>query len=105
MLVAQLQHQDPLNPQENYEFVAQLAQFSSLEQSVGINERLDALAVQNQGLQNSQTFKAFNLCPFLDFVVGGKQDFQSCHAQNRHCVCRHPDSRQQQMSWKLLAHL
>lgn len=54
LLVAQLQHQDPLNPQENYEFVAQLAQFSSLEQSVGINERLDALAAQNQGLQNSQ---------------------------------------------------
>jgi flagellar basal-body rod modification protein FlgD len=54
LLVAQLQNQDPLNPQENYEFVAQLAQFSSLEQSIGINERLDALALQNQGLQNSQ---------------------------------------------------
>jgi flagellar basal-body rod modification protein FlgD len=54
LLVAQLQNQDPLNPQENYEFVAQLAQFSSLEQSVGINERLDALAAQNQGMQNSQ---------------------------------------------------
>lgn len=54
LLVAQLQNQDPLNPQENYEFVAQLAQFSSLEQSIGINDRLDALALQNQGLQNSQ---------------------------------------------------
>ncbi|MEY4551322.1 MAG: hypothetical protein RL685_7517 [Pseudomonadota bacterium] len=54
LLVAQLQNQDPLNPQENYEFVAQLAQFSSLEQSVGINERLDALTAQNQGMQNTQ---------------------------------------------------
>ena len=54
LLVAQLQNQDPLNPQENYEFVAQLAQFSSLEQSIGINDRLDQLALQNQGLQNSQ---------------------------------------------------
>lgn len=54
LLVAQLQNQDPLNPQENSEFVAQLAQFSSLEQSIGINERLDQLALQNQGLQNSQ---------------------------------------------------
>lgn len=54
LLVAQLQNQDPLNPQENHEFVAQLAQFSSLEQSIGINERLDALTIQNQGLQNSQ---------------------------------------------------
>jgi flagellar basal-body rod modification protein FlgD len=54
LLVAQLQNQDPLNPQENYEFVAQLAQFSSLEQSIGINDRLDTLALQNQGMQNSQ---------------------------------------------------
>jgi flagellar basal-body rod modification protein FlgD len=54
LLVAQLQNQDPLNPQENYEFVAQLAQFSSLEQSIGINNRLDALTLQNQGMQNSQ---------------------------------------------------
>jgi flagellar basal-body rod modification protein FlgD len=54
LLVAQLKNQDPLNPQDNYEFVAQLAQFSSLEQSVGINDRLDQLALQNQGLQNSQ---------------------------------------------------
>lgn len=54
LLVAQLKNQDPLNPQQNYEFVAQLAQFSSLEQSVGINDRLDQLAQQTQGLQNSQ---------------------------------------------------
>ena len=54
LLVAQLQNQDPLNPQENYEFVAQLAQFSSLEQTIGINDRLDQLSLQSRGLQNSQ---------------------------------------------------
>jgi flagellar basal-body rod modification protein FlgD len=31
LLVAQLQHQDPLAPQDNTQFTAQLAQFTSLE--------------------------------------------------------------------------
>lgn len=53
LLVAQLQNQDPLKPQDNSAFVAELAQFSNLEQTVGINDRLDALTIQTQGLQNS----------------------------------------------------
>ncbi len=32
LLVTQMQYQDPLNPQDNSEFVSQLAEFSSLEQ-------------------------------------------------------------------------
>jgi flagellar basal-body rod modification protein FlgD len=32
LLVTQLQHQDPLNPIENEDFIAQTAQFSQLEQ-------------------------------------------------------------------------
>lgn len=43
LFVAQLQHQDPLSPLEPDQLTAQLAQFSSLEQLTGINERLDAL--------------------------------------------------------------
>ena len=54
LLVAQLKHQDPLKPQDDSAFVAQLAQFSSLEQTMGINSRLDMLSAQSQGLQNSQ---------------------------------------------------
>jgi flagellar basal-body rod modification protein FlgD len=54
LLVAQLKNQDPLKPQDNSEFVAELAQFSSLEQTMGINDRLDMLSLQSQGLQNSQ---------------------------------------------------
>jgi flagellar basal-body rod modification protein FlgD len=54
LLIAQIKNQDPLQPTENTEFVAQLAQFSSLEQTMGINDRLDALTQQNLGLANSQ---------------------------------------------------
>lgn len=54
LLVAQLKNQDPLKPTDNTEFVAQLAQFSSLEATMGINTRLDNLTLQNQGVANSQ---------------------------------------------------
>lgn len=49
LLVTQLQNQDPLQPTANDEFVAQLAQFSSLEQMEGVNENLVALALLQQG--------------------------------------------------------
>src|SRR5215468_10693093 len=54
LLVEQLKNQDPLKPQDDTAFVAQLAQFSQLEQSMGINTRLDTLAMQNAGLANAQ---------------------------------------------------
>lgn len=43
LLVAQLKNQDPLAPQDGAQFVAQLAQFNSLDQLVQINERLNLL--------------------------------------------------------------
>lgn len=44
LLVAQLQNQDPMNPDDPTEFTAQLAQFSSLEQLFNLNESMDTLA-------------------------------------------------------------
>ena len=44
LLVAQLAHQDPLNPQDSSAFVSQLAQFSALEQSAKTNDQLSSLA-------------------------------------------------------------
>ena len=41
LLVAQLKNQDPMNPVENQDFIAQLAQFSSLEQLITINEGVE----------------------------------------------------------------
>ncbi|CAN5362951.1 hypothetical protein BH10ACI2_BH10ACI2_06490 [soil metagenome] len=43
LLVAQLKNQDPLAPQDGTAFVAQLAQFNSLDQLVGIRQSIDAL--------------------------------------------------------------
>lgn len=48
MLVAQLQNQDPMAPQDNQAMVAQLAQFSSLEQMQQLNQNIMGLAVLQQ---------------------------------------------------------
>jgi flagellar basal-body rod modification protein FlgD len=43
LLVAQLKNQDPLKPQDGAAFVAQLAQFSDLEQTIASRQDLDAI--------------------------------------------------------------
>lgn len=48
LLVAQLKNQDPLAPQDGAAFVAQLAQFNSLEQLTGIKQSIDKLVTQMQ---------------------------------------------------------
>lgn len=44
LLVLQLRNQDPLNPQDNQDMLAQLAQFSSLEQMNNLNDQFNVLA-------------------------------------------------------------
>lgn len=44
LLVTQLQNQDPLNPMDDKEFTAQLAQFSSLEEMQNISKSMQNLA-------------------------------------------------------------
>jgi len=49
LLIAQLEHQNPLSPVQGAEFTAQLAQFSTLEQLQTMNANLDTLvAAQEQ---------------------------------------------------------
>ncbi len=43
LLVAEMQNQDPTKPMESTEYVAQLASFSNVEQSIQMNEKLDNL--------------------------------------------------------------
>ncbi|BCG59683.1 flagellar hook assembly protein FlgD [Paenibacillus sp. URB8-2] len=47
ILITQLQNQDPMQPMEDKEFIAQMAQFSSVEQLMNISNQLTAL---NQSL-------------------------------------------------------
>lgn len=58
LLTTQLAHQDPLNPMEDKEFVAQLAQFSSLEQLNNIAETIGGFkeAFARQEMQNAVGF-------------------------------------------------
>ncbi|MGI9568300.1 MAG: flagellar hook assembly protein FlgD [Desulfobulbia bacterium] len=58
LLVAQLQNQDPLNPDEPTEFTAQLAQFSSLEQLFNLNESMENMA---SSVTNSQKLSALSM--------------------------------------------
>ncbi len=53
LLVAQMQNQDPLNPQNGQEMAAQLAQFSSVEQLININQTLGTQSAANTSLANA----------------------------------------------------
>ena len=54
LLVAQLKHQDPLEPMEDVEFIGQLTQFSNLEQVMKTNDKLDQLSVATGAQVSSQ---------------------------------------------------
>ncbi|MGE0363318.1 MAG: flagellar hook capping FlgD N-terminal domain-containing protein [Vicinamibacterales bacterium] len=49
LLVTQLQHQDPTQPQADGEFLAQLATFSQLEQLQRMNQTLESLVALVSG--------------------------------------------------------
>lgn len=56
LMITQMENQDPLNPQDNSEFVAQLAQFSSVEGLERLNKNFDTFSssfMSNQALEAS----------------------------------------------------
>lgn len=53
LFVAQLENQNPLDPQNGAEFVAQLAQFSSVEQAAKTNERLEQILAGQMSASNA----------------------------------------------------
>lgn len=54
LLIAQVINQNPLEPMKNTEFIAQLAQFSSLEQMKNIASGMELLALTQGAATNSQ---------------------------------------------------
>ncbi|MBN2724719.1 MAG: flagellar biosynthesis protein FlgD [Deltaproteobacteria bacterium] len=54
LLITQLKNQDPLSPMDNYQFVSQMAQFSSLEQQIKVNSNIELLQVAQLSQTNAQ---------------------------------------------------
>lgn len=52
ILLTQLTYQDPLKPMDNQEFMAQMAQFTSLEQAQQLNSRIETLITNQAALQS-----------------------------------------------------
>ncbi|MBA2673390.1 flagellar hook capping FlgD N-terminal domain-containing protein [Ramlibacter sp.] len=52
VLLTQLTFQDPLKPMDNQEFMAQMAQFTSLEQTQQLNEKMSQLVSNQAALQS-----------------------------------------------------
>ena len=53
LLVTQMQYQDPLDPQDNSEYLSQLAQFSSLEQMTNVASALSGVSTLVNNIDTS----------------------------------------------------
>jgi flagellar basal-body rod modification protein FlgD len=52
LLTTQLQHQDPMNPQDDMSFIGQMAQFSALEQTTNMAASLERYGTSQQVAQS-----------------------------------------------------
>ncbi|MGD6832726.1 flagellar hook assembly protein FlgD [Sutcliffiella halmapala] len=58
LLMAQLQNQDPMNPMEDREFIAQMATFSSLEQMTNLNTSMEGF-IKSQNKQQALAMQQY----------------------------------------------
>ncbi|MCL7944882.1 flagellar hook assembly protein FlgD [Marinobacter sp. ATCH36] len=75
LMIAQLKNQNPLEPQDNGEFISQLAQFSSLEEMQGLSGSVDDVASQfrsTQALQASAMVGRSVLAPSSVGILGAE---------------------------------
>jgi flagellar basal-body rod modification protein FlgD len=59
LLISQMQNQDPLKPMDSTEYVSQLATFSSVEQGVKLNAKLDQLLITSNISQGENVVGKF----------------------------------------------
>lgn len=67
ILVAQLRHQDPMQPMQDRDFIAQMAQFSAVEQTMNMAKELEAMR-QSIGITPSLIGKSIS---WLDYATDG----------------------------------
>jgi flagellar basal-body rod modification protein FlgD len=65
LMLAQMKNQDPTNPMQSHEMAAQLAQFTSVEQLMNMNQTLDSMKESQKPMES---FQALN---FLGKMVAG----------------------------------
>ncbi len=71
ILTTQLSYQDPLKPLDNQQFMAQMAQFASLEQSRTMNDNLESLlAVQSASQSIGLIGKTVEVSTATGSVIG-----------------------------------
>jgi flagellar hook assembly protein FlgD len=88
LLVTQLQHQDPTKPQADGEFIAQLAQFSSLEKLTSMTESLQGLRTEqdeasfvSQSIQYKQAAQLLKIQQTLDSIREALGNSESAPAE------------------------
>ena len=69
LLVAQMQNQDPMNPTDSTQYLSQLASFSSVEQAVQTNSKLDQL-LQTSSLNQADALIGHTLSNSSGSVTG-----------------------------------
>lgn len=82
ILIAQLSNQDPLDPLKDQDFIAQMAQFSTLEQMTNMNKSIDQMNALSRGTavsyigrtveyENDDGLSEYGKIAYLRFEKGG----------------------------------
>ena len=82
LLVSQLQHQDPMNPVDDKDFMGQMAQFTSVEQLTNMATSIDRMSTASQSTQS---------IALIGKTVSWKKEDGSIGRRRRRRRCRSTD--------------